>query len=103
MNEQSKNKNSELRAVAQLIKMCERLTSDLVVRVTTYDDAIDALVEVFKKKGNTKIDNEKKFTEYVNRFLRDDQKNEQHIITAIYKAAANEYTHSKNKLESKGY
>lgn len=94
------SKEKELEYACKLIEIASRLPKELTIRITTYDDAIDALKEKFEIKGDVEIKNRSNFVKFVNGYLPSHQRDNQMIIDSIYKVAANEYLHSKSKLES---
>lgn len=89
----------EVEYAGQLIRLASVLSNDIVIRFTTFDEAVDALIDAFTRKGNTKIDDEKKFVAFVNRYLPEKFQSEPIYIEAIYKAAQREYV---RRTESKG-
>ena len=64
---------------------------DLVIRVTTFDDAFNAILDAFNKKGTSEITNQEKFREYVNGYLQGEYKDRKDIIDALYETTKNEY------------
>lgn len=61
------------------------------LRITTFDDAYYAVLDAFKKKGNTKILDEKKFYSYVGKYLPEEYQDRKDIIDAVYKSAKKAY------------
>jgi len=79
--------NTEMKAAAHLIKNLGIES----LRITTFDDAYNAVIQAFFKKGNTNITDQEKFNQYVSGFLPEQYSSRQDIINAVYKSAKKEY------------
>lgn len=78
---------TEIKAAAHLIKNLGIES----LRITTFDDAYNAVIQAFFKKGNTNITDQEKFNQYVSGFLPEQYSSRQDIINAVYKSAKKEY------------